>query len=76
MSKQTIIQNVFTDYGKYGITWRDIEEEIQAIIDKEFGKNDKFYRLQQLKQSGKVGDYYDKIYEILGNWKEECRNNM
>lgn len=53
-----------------------LDDEIQAIIDKEFGKNDKFYRLQQLKQSGKVGDYYDKIYEILGNWKEECRNNM
>lgn len=34
MSKQTIIQNVFTDYGKYGITWRDIEEEIEPLIDK------------------------------------------
>ena len=33
MNKQTIIQNIITNYGKYGITPEMIKENIEPLID-------------------------------------------
>ena len=33
MDKQTIIQNILTNYGKYGITSEMIKENIEPLID-------------------------------------------
>lgn len=33
MDKQTIIQNIITNYGKYGITPEMIKENIEPLID-------------------------------------------
>ena len=33
MDKQTIIQNILTNYGKYGITREMIKENIEPLID-------------------------------------------
>lgn len=33
MNKQTIIQNILTNYGKYGITREMIKENVEPLID-------------------------------------------
>lgn len=32
--------------------------------------------LKELKEAGKITEYYDATYEILGSWKQEYRRNM
>ena len=53
-----------------------IDDEIQSISDSLEQNNDKIASLKQLKSSGKISEYYDKIKEILKEWKEECRSYM
>lgn len=33
-------------------------------------------RLKELKEAGKITEYYEATYEILGSWKQEYRRNM
>ncbi len=53
-----------------------IDDEIQAIDESVSGEANSFHKLDQLKKSGKVSEYYDNIQKILMNWKEECRSYM
>lgn len=53
-----------------------IYQEIQAIEEKKQGKLNEVEELKQLKNAGKIAEYYDKMEEMMQKWQDECRQYM
>ena len=47
-----------------------------TILQKKSGKIGEVQRLQELKNEGKIAEYYRNLTEILQKWQEECRGYM
>lgn len=53
-----------------------IYQDMQTILQKKSGKIGEVQKLQQLKNEGKIAEYYRNLTEILQKWQEECRGYM
>lgn len=51
-----------------------LEDEINSVIEAEFGAEEPFDNIVKKKSEGKVSEYYGEINEILNTWKEQCRS--
>lgn len=53
-----------------------IYQEMEAVSQQGNGKRQEVEQLKQLKNEGKIANYYQMMEEILQKWREECRDYM